>query len=73
MLITGIRWVCQIKVEGHLSNLGLSEFKFDLVLFIMIIGSKDRDKDSEKNIRSERLERGTLREHFRLSFPQSVR
>lgn len=40
--------MCQ--VEGHSNYLSLSESKFDHVLFIMIMESKDHDKDLEKRL-----------------------
>lgn len=58
MLITGLRWVWQRRVEVHLNYLSLSGSEFDLVLVVMITVSKDRDKDLEK-----RLKMITLREH----------
>lgn len=42
-------------MEAHLNYLSLSESKFDPALFIMIMASKDQDKDLEK-----RLKRVTL-------------
>ena len=68
MLITGIRWVWRTRAEGHLKYLSLSESRFDLVLFIMIMESKDQDKDLEKNIWNPHLKRVTLRELSELMF-----
>lgn len=48
--------------------LSLSESKFDLVLFIMIMGSKDQDKDLEKHLEST-SKKGHIKRAFRTNVP----
>lgn len=54
-------------VGGGLNYLILSESKFDLVLFIMIMASEDQDKDLEK-----RLESASKKGHIKGAFKTHV-